>query len=65
MNETSTIHSVASGLIYAILTLSFSMQYKIKCFNPYLCHWPMVNSMKTSFAQQQSIVATPSVNHMK
>jgi len=34
MNETSTIHSVASGLIYAILTLSFSMQYKIKCFNP-------------------------------
>jgi len=25
----------------------------------------MVNSIKTSFAHQQSIVATPAVNHMK
>ena len=33
--------------------------------SPALCHRPMVNSMKTSFTQQQSIVATPSVNHMK
>jgi len=33
--------------------------------SPALCHGPMVNSMKTSFAQQQSIVATPSAYHMK
>jgi len=25
----------------------------------------MVNSMKTRFAQQQSIITTPSANHMK
>jgi len=30
-----------------------------------LCHKPMVNSMKTSFAQQESIVAILSDNHMK
>jgi len=34
MNQTSTIHSVDTGLIYAVLKLSFSKQYKIWCFNP-------------------------------
>jgi len=33
--------------------------------SPALRHRPMVNSMNTRFAQQQSIVATSSVNHMK
>jgi len=33
--------------------------------NPALRYRPMVNSMKTNFAQQQSIVATPSANHVK
>ena len=33
--------------------------------SPALRHRPMVNSMKTSVAQQQSIVATPSANQMK
>ena len=63
MNQTSTIPSEDTGLIYAVLKLSFSKQCKIYSFNP-LCHRarPMVNSMKTSYAQQKSIVATPSVN---
>jgi len=29
MNQTNTIHSVDTGLIYAVLKLSFSKQYKI------------------------------------
>jgi len=29
MKQTSTIHSVDTGLIYAVLKLSFSKQYKI------------------------------------
>jgi len=29
MNQTDTIHSVDTGLIYAVLKLSFSKQYKI------------------------------------
>jgi len=33
--------------------------------SPALRHRPMVDNMKTSFAQQQSIVATPSANYMK
>ena len=37
VNQTSTIHSVDTGLIYAVVKLSFSKQYKIQCFNP-LCH---------------------------
>jgi len=45
MNQTNTIHSVDAGLIYAILKLSFSKQYKLLRFKP-LCqecqnhfHW--------------------------
>jgi len=34
MNQTSTIYSVDTGFIYAVFKLSFSKQYKIKCFNP-------------------------------
>jgi len=64
MNQTSTIPSVDIGLIYAILKVLFSKQYKIQCFNP-LCHTPMVKSIKTGLAQQHNIFATPSVNHMK
>ena len=65
MNKTSTIHSVDTEHIYAVLKFSFSKQYKIHCFNPLcLCHRPMVNSLKTRFAQQQSIVATPLVNQL-
>jgi len=60
MNQTSTIHSMNTGLIYAVLKLSFSKQYKI-C----VLILSMVNSMKTSFTHQQSIVSTHSVNHMK
>jgi len=59
MEQTSTIHSVDTGFTYALL--SFSKQYKVQRFNPLRL---MVNSMKTSFAQQ-SIVATPSANYMK
>jgi len=29
MNQTSTIHSVDTGRVYAVLKLSFSKQYKI------------------------------------
>jgi len=29
MNQTNIIHSVDTGLIYALLRLSFSKQYKI------------------------------------
>jgi len=29
MNQTSTIHSVDTGLIYAVLKLPFSKQYKM------------------------------------
>jgi len=29
MNQTSTLHSVDTGLIYAVIKLSFSKQYKI------------------------------------
>jgi len=36
IEQTSTIHSVDTELIYAVLKLSFSKQYKIQCFNP-LC----------------------------
>ena len=34
MEQTSAIHSVDTGLIYAVLKLSFSKQYKIWGFNP-------------------------------
>jgi len=34
VKQTSTIHSVHTELIYAVLKLSFSKQYKILCFNP-------------------------------
>jgi len=61
MEQTSTIHSVDTGFTYAFLRCHFQKEYKIQRFNPLK---PMVNSMKTSFAQQ-SIVATPSANHMK
>jgi len=62
MEQRSTIHSVDTGFTYKCLfKLSFSKQYKVQRFNPLRL---MVNSMKTSFAQQ-SIVATPSANHMK
>jgi len=41
-----------------------------KCIVPHQLLKPgygpaMVHSIKTNFAQQQSIVATPSANHMK
>jgi len=36
IEHTSTIHSVDTELIYAVLKLSFSKQYKTWCFNP-LC----------------------------
>jgi len=36
MKQTSTSHSVNTELIYAVLKLSFSKQYKVMCFNP-LC----------------------------
>jgi len=36
IEQTSTIHSVDTELVYAVLMLSFSKQYKISCFNP-LC----------------------------
>jgi len=52
MDQTSTIYSVDAGFIYAVFKLSFSKQL-------------MLNSMKTSFAKQNSIVATPLANHMK
>jgi len=65
MNQTRTIHSVDTGLIYAVLKLLFSKQTKNSVLFLYLCHSPMINSMKTNFAQQQSIVATPAVNHTK
>jgi len=29
LNQTSTIHSVDTGLIHAVLKMSFSKQYKI------------------------------------
>ena len=64
MKRKRTIQTVDTGLIYAVLKLSFSKQYKIWCFNP-LRYRPVVNSMKTSFAQQQSIVATPLAKHTK
>jgi len=34
MNQTSTIHSVDTGFIYAVFKLSFSKQYKIFRFIP-------------------------------
>ena len=36
IEQTSTIHSVDTELIYVVLKLSFSKQYKIQCLNP-LC----------------------------
>jgi len=36
MKQTSTIHSVDTECIYAVLKLSFSKQYETQCFNP-LC----------------------------
>jgi len=36
IEQTSTINSVDTELIHAVLKLSFSKQYKIYCFNP-LC----------------------------
>ena len=48
--------------IYAVFKFSFSKKYKIYCFNP-LFYMLMVNSMKTSFAQQ-SYFATSSANHV-
>jgi len=33
MDQTSTIHSVDPGFVYAVSKLSFSKQYKIECFN--------------------------------
>jgi len=33
MKQTSTIHSVDTKLIYAVLKLSFYKQYKIWCFD--------------------------------
>jgi len=60
MEQTSTIDSVDTGFAYAILSSHFPRNTKYS-FNPLRL---MVNSMKTSFAQQ-SIVATPSTNHMK
>jgi len=33
MDQASTIHSVDTGLIYAVFKFSFSKQYKVKCFN--------------------------------
>jgi len=51
MNQTSTIHSVETGLIYAFLKLSFPSNTKYRILILYLCHRPMVNSMKTSFAK--------------
>jgi len=33
MKQKSTIHSVHTGLIYAVLQLSFSKQYKIQSFD--------------------------------
>jgi len=38
VDQTSTVDSVHTGFIYAVLKLSFSKQYKIYCFNP-LCQW--------------------------
>jgi len=58
---TSTIHSADTGFPYAFLSCHFCKQYKAQRFNPLKL---MVNSMKTSFAQQ-SIVTTPSANHTK
>jgi len=33
MKQTSTIHSVETELIYAVLKLSFSKHYKLWCFD--------------------------------
>jgi len=75
MNQTSTIHSVETQLIYAAIhSVETQLIYAVVIFQAiqnifflilYLCHKLTVNSMKTRFAQRQSIVATPSVNHMK
>jgi len=61
MEQTSTIHSVDIGLTYAFLSCHFPSN---AMYSVLILFRLMVNSMKTSFAQQ-SIVATPSVNHMK
>jgi len=55
----------AKGLIMQFCNGHFPSNTKYCVLIVYLCHRSMVNSMKTSFAQQQSIFGTPSVNHMK
>jgi len=61
MEQTSTIHSVDIGLTYASIICHFPSNTK---YSLLILFRLMVNSMKTNF-EQQSIVATPSANHMK
>jgi len=61
MEQTSTIHSVDVGLTYAFTSCYFPSKTK---YSVLILFRLMVNSMKTCFAQQ-SIVTTPSANHMK
>jgi len=61
MEQTSTIHSVDIGFTYAFFSCHFPSNTK---YSVLILFRLMVNSMKTSFAHQ-SIVATPSANHMK
>ena len=61
MEQTSTIHSVDIEFTYAFLSCHFPSNTK---YSVLILFRLMINSMKTSFAQQ-SIAATPSANHMK
>jgi len=63
MDQASTIHSVDTGLIYAVFKFSFSKQYKVKCFNSMV--WDDGKQHEDKFLAQLGIVATPSANLMR
>ena len=70
MNQPSAIHAVDRAYLCRFEVVIFQAIQNIVFQNivfqiHYLCHRPMANRMKTSIAQQQNIVATPSVNHKK